>query len=192
MCHLYEHYGDFRNKATDEQNTDANSENRNEQLDSAEHENPFIERKQNNDFIIIPNRADIITIAESRAKRRGHGTWKRGRPRSCGTAPLPFSLEQAGCVEDLVDVRGGGSCGDCEAGEEPDALEHGDGTGGDGETEGHCQDKSGDEGDDSLNDSAHVSKSFLLAYPFDTLDIRPIARQIIYTNRTATNPTQVR
>ena len=45
MCHLYEQYGDFRNKATDEQDTDADSENRNEQLDSAEHENTFIERE---------------------------------------------------------------------------------------------------------------------------------------------------
>lgn len=103
--------------------------------------------------------------------------------------PVPFSLEQTGCVEDAVDVRGCGSCGDCEAGEETDALEHGDGAGGDGETEGHCQDESGDERDDSLNDGAHLSKSFLLAYPFDTLDIKPIASQIIYTNRTATNPT---
>lgn len=71
VCHLYEQYGDFRNKATDEQDTDADSENRNEQLDSAEHENTFIERKQNSNFIIISDRADIITIAESRAKRRG-------------------------------------------------------------------------------------------------------------------------
>ena len=53
VCHLYEQYGDFRNKATDEQDTDADSENRNEQLDSAEHENTFIERKQNSNFIII-------------------------------------------------------------------------------------------------------------------------------------------
>lgn len=115
-----------------------------------------------------------------------------------GTAPFiaeppqPFSLEQTGGIEDEVDVRGGGACGDCEAGEETDALEHGDGTGGDGEPEGHCQDESGDERDDSFDDGAHLSKSFLLAYPFDTLDIKPIARQIIYINRTATNPTQTR
>lgn len=76
--------------------------------------------------------------------------------------PLPFLLEQAGVVEDAVDVRGCGSCGDCETGEETDAFEHGDGTGGDGETERHCQDESGDERDDSLNDSAHVENPFYL------------------------------
>lgn len=45
VCHLYEHYGNLRNKATDKQNTGTDGENRNEQLDSAEHENTFIERE---------------------------------------------------------------------------------------------------------------------------------------------------
>lgn len=87
---------------------------------------------------------------------------KNGRPRSLWDRPLPFSLEQAGVVEDAVDVRGGGSCGDCEAGEETDALHHGNGTGGDSETESHRQDKSGDERNDSLNNSAHVENPFFL------------------------------
>lgn len=43
--------------------------------------------------------------------------------------------------------------------EETDALEHGDGAGGDGETESHGQDESGDERDDSLN-GAHVENPF--------------------------------
>ena len=80
-----------------------------------------------------------------------------------GAAPFlwgrPFAvpvLEQAGCVENAVDVRSGGACGDCEAGEETDTVHHGDGTGGDGEAEGHCQDESGYERDDCLNDGAHV------------------------------------
>lgn len=50
VCHLYEQYGDFRNKATDEQNTGTDSENGNDELDIAEHENPFIERKQKQHF----------------------------------------------------------------------------------------------------------------------------------------------
>lgn len=114
------------------------------------------ENKNNSfDSLIIPNRADTITIAESRTKRRGHETRKGAAP-FVAEPPPPFSLEQAGCVEDSVDVRGCGACCDCEAGEETDALEHGDGAGGDGETESHCQDESGDERDDCLNDGAHV------------------------------------
>lgn len=76
VCHLYEHYGNLRNKATDEENTGTDSEDGNDELDIAEHEKPFIERKQNSIFnsLIIPNRADTITIAASRAKRRGHET----------------------------------------------------------------------------------------------------------------------
>lgn len=87
---------------------------------------------------------------------------KMGGPVCLWARPLPFSLEQAGCVDDAVDVRGGGSCGDCEAGEETDALKHGDGTGGDGEPESHSQDESGDERGDCLNDGGHVENPFFL------------------------------
>lgn len=67
VCHLYEQYGNLRNKATDEENTGADSEDGNDELDIAEHEQPFIEKKQISIFnsLIIPARADTITIAES-------------------------------------------------------------------------------------------------------------------------------
>ena len=53
MCHLYEHYGDLRNKATDEQNTGTDSENGNDELDIAEHERPFIEKKNKTAFSTV-------------------------------------------------------------------------------------------------------------------------------------------
>lgn len=53
VCHLYEQYGDFCDKATDEENTGTDSEDGNDELDIAEHEKPFIEKKNKTAFSTV-------------------------------------------------------------------------------------------------------------------------------------------
>lgn len=53
VCHLYEHYGNLRNKATDEQDTGTDSKDGNDELDIAKHEKSFIEKKNKTAFSTV-------------------------------------------------------------------------------------------------------------------------------------------